>query len=176
MEIESTHLGVEIHDGVGFSVRNQANINLVSGGLHAHTPTSRKTRTDPGPETTSGTYALRDLLSIKTTINAGSGSVSGTPTHGSSTDLKSTSRSITADITPYEADTSSSTLRTFTRSGMMAMNLRSPYRNPGTVISSLTSSHKSNSGSIKLTYPQAWEGRIEGGTNSRSPRSKAHLV
>lgn len=166
---------MEIHDEVGFSVRNQVNINLVSGGLDAHTSTSRKTRTDPGPETTSGTYALRDL-SIKTTINAGSGPVSGTFIRGSSTDLKSASRSITADITPYETDASSSTLRTFTRSGMMAMNLRSPYRNPRTVISSLTSSHKSNSGSMKLTYPQAWEGRIEGGTNSRSPRSEAHLV
>lgn len=147
------------------------------GGLHAHTFISRKTRIDLGSGSTSGTYALRDLLSIKTTtINAGTGSVSGTFIHGSSTDLKPTSGSITADITPYEADTSSSTLRTFTKSGMMAMNLRSPYRNRGTVISSLTNSHKSNSGSIKLTYPQAREGRIEGGTNSRSLRSEAHLV
>jgi hypothetical protein len=146
---------VEIHDGVGFSVRNQANISLMSGGLHAHTFISRKTRIDLGSGSTSSTYALGDFLFIKTTINAGSGSVSGTFIHDSSTDLKSTSRSITADTTPYETDTNSSTLRTFTRFGMMAMNLRSPHRNPRTVISSLTSSHKSNSGSMKLTYPQA---------------------
>ena len=72
LEIGSTHLGVEIHDGVDFSVSNQANINLESGGLYTHTFISSKTRIDLGSGSTSGTYALRDLLSVKTT----SGSIS----------------------------------------------------------------------------------------------------
>ncbi|OCL09726.1 hypothetical protein AOQ84DRAFT_387981 [Glonium stellatum] len=217
LKIRSKHLGVEIHEGAEFSVSNQTDVALISGSLHAHTFRSRKTTIDIISGSVSGTYALRDLLSIKTrsgsinvdvqpkeadkehpapavfwagsmagsikvrfetfaipsrdyqtTVDGNMGSLAGTFIHGSSTDLKTTSGSITVDITPYEASASPFTLRTFSMSGRTAVDLRSPYKNPRSAISNLTSSHKTHSGSLHLTYPPEWEGKIEGGTHSGS--------
>ncbi|OCK78550.1 hypothetical protein K432DRAFT_427207 [Lepidopterella palustris CBS 459.81] len=103
-----------------------------------------------------------------TTVDATMGSVTGNFIHGSATELKTQSGSITADILPYDADAGPSTLRTFTRSGMTAVEVLAPYTNRGTPMKRLTSEHRGNSGSIKLTYPQEWEGTIEGGTMSGS--------
>ncbi|KAF2503392.1 hypothetical protein BU16DRAFT_577195 [Lophium mytilinum] len=104
----------------------------------------------------------------KTAIVSRSGLVSAVLIHGSSTDIKVGSGSITADIIPFEADAGLSTLNTNTRSGMTKVTLKPPYKNPGTAISRLTSSHTARSGAMVLHYPQEWEGAINGGTHSGS--------
>ncbi|KAF2805203.1 uncharacterized protein BDZ99DRAFT_396385, partial [Mytilinidion resinicola] len=215
--IHAHHLSVNIYDGVNFGVTDKTTIQLNAGSLDARPFESREITIDIGSGAVSGTYALKDLLSIKTksgaitvdvepkeadndhlapavfraeslsglvkvkfdtfdipardyktTINSKTGLVSAVLIHGSSTDIEVGTGSITADIIPFEADAGPSTLYTNTRSGMTRLTLQAPYKNSGTTISRLTSSHKGLSGAMVLGYPQEWEGAIHGGTRSGS--------
>lgn len=102
----------------------------------------------------------------RTIINTYVGSISGSYIHGSKTELESKSGSINADILPYSADDYTSTLSTFTSTGMSTIRLQSPYK--GTTIKRMTSSHTAQTGSLNLLYPQEWEGNITGGTKTGS--------
>ncbi|KAJ8112987.1 hypothetical protein OPT61_g4778 [Boeremia exigua] len=66
LNIEAIHLGMQIHSGTDFSVRNTSSISLTSGTLDASMLKSQRTflRTTSG--SISGKYALSDLLDIDT--------------------------------------------------------------------------------------------------------------
>jgi DUF4097 and DUF4098 domain-containing protein YvlB len=89
------------------------------------------------------------------------GSIDGTFIHGSRTSLQSVAGSIAADILPFKAGDHPSTIETDSRSGETNVEIKSPYRASGS-LSKLTSTHKTISGAIGLTYPQEWEGHLDG--------------
>jgi hypothetical protein len=67
LNIEATHLGMQIHSGVDFSVTNTTSISLTTGTLDAVSLNSRETRLKTTSGSISGKYALADLLLINTT-------------------------------------------------------------------------------------------------------------
>ncbi|KAF9690748.1 hypothetical protein EKO04_010934 [Ascochyta lentis] len=66
LEVEATHLGMQIHSGVDFSVTNTTSISLTSGTLDASSLDSRETRLKTTSGSISGKYALSNLLAIDT--------------------------------------------------------------------------------------------------------------
>ncbi|KAF2834728.1 hypothetical protein M501DRAFT_999972 [Patellaria atrata CBS 101060] len=103
-----------------------------------------------------------------TTINEKDGSVSGSLIHGTSTSITSYSGSISVDILPFEADPGRTTLRTSSHSGSQAVNILTPFKDAGTPMKHLQSSHKSKSGQLSMSYPKEWEGEIKGSVSSGS--------
>lgn len=101
----------------------------------------------------------------QTIVKTQQGSISGRLVHGTSTVVESQSGSLAFDLLPYSAS-DESTLKTHSQSGMTQVNVASPHT--GSTMKHMTSSHTTGSGSLHLTYPQAWEGKISGGTNSGS--------
>lgn len=212
--MQSTHLGAQIHEGVSFSVTNQTSISLTTGTLDSTSFNSRSTYLKTISGSISGKYSLFDLVSIstksgsvnvniepkeaapdssapalfvanslsgsiradferrkipardyQTRINTTVGSIDGTFIHGSRTGLASVAGSITADIVPYAASGAPpSLLSTSTIDGQTTMRIRAPYLAPGAppAMAGLMSTHSSVSGILDLTYPQEWEGRLEG--------------
>lgn len=108
---------------------------------------------------------VRDYqVTVKTNV----GSIDGTFIHGSKTAFDSISGSINADILPLSGSSYASALDTSTKSGDTKLKLRAPYAKSNGLLSKLTSSHKSNSGSLDLTYPREWAGHLVGSTRSGS--------
>ncbi|KAF2703329.1 hypothetical protein K504DRAFT_508233 [Pleomassaria siparia CBS 279.74] len=96
--------------------------------------------------------------SIETTV----GSVDGTFIHGSKTSMETVAGAIKVDIMPFKSGDYPSTLTTSSNSGETKIKLVAPYKSTGSVMSGLTAKHKSISGAMNLTYPQEWEGHLEG--------------
>lgn len=208
--IQAIHLGMQIHEGVNFSVTNGTSISLTTGTLDASSFNSRETRLETISGSISGKYSLLDLLSIVTksgsvninvdpqekaadgpstalfyastmsgsirvdserkkiperdyvvSINSTAGSIDGTFIHGTKTEISSVAGGINVDLLPYSSD-GSSILTTKTTDGETKINLRAAYKAPGIAMGKLLSTHTSVSGSINLTYPQEWEGHMEG--------------
>ncbi|OAG11944.1 uncharacterized protein CC84DRAFT_1079908 [Paraphaeosphaeria sporulosa] len=208
--VQAIHMGMQIHEGVNFSVTNGTSITLTTGTLDASSFNSRETRLETISGSISGKYSLLDLLSIVTksgsvninvdpkekaadgpstalfyastmsgsirvdterkkiperdyvvSINSTAGSIDGTFIHGTKTDFSSVAGGINVDLIPYSAD-GSSILTTKTTDGETRINLRATFKAPATAMSKLVSTHTSVSGSINLTYPQEWEGHLEG--------------
>ncbi|KAF9741608.1 hypothetical protein PMIN02_004177 [Paraphaeosphaeria minitans] len=208
--VKAIHMGMQIHEGVNFSVTNGSSITLTTGTLDASSFNSRETRLETISGSISGKYSLLDLLSIVTksgsvnvnvdpkekavdgpstalfyastmsgsirvdterkkipardyvvSINSTAGSIHGSFIHGSKTDMSSVAGGINVDLMPYSAD-GGSVLTTKTTDGETRINLRTPYKAPATAMSKLASTHTSVSSSINLTYPQEWEGHLEG--------------
>lgn len=90
------------------------------------------------------------------------GSLDGTFIHGSKTSLYTVAGSITADFLPFKSGDFASELITNSHSGETMVTIRSPYKASGTGVNKLMTRHKSVSGAIDLTYPQEWEGHLEG--------------
>lgn len=66
MNIEATHLGMQIHGGVDFSVKNTTYISLTSGTLDASMLKSQSTYLRTTSGSISGKYMLSNLLAIDT--------------------------------------------------------------------------------------------------------------
>jgi hypothetical protein len=66
LNVEATHLGMQIHGGVNFTVTNTSAISLTSGTLDASMLNSRQTYLKTTSGSISGKYALSDLLVIDT--------------------------------------------------------------------------------------------------------------
>ncbi|KAF3036350.1 hypothetical protein E8E12_007871 [Didymella heteroderae] len=66
LNVEATHLGMQIHGGVNFTVTNTSAISLTSGTLDASMLNSRQTHLKTTSGSISGKYALSDLLVIDT--------------------------------------------------------------------------------------------------------------
>ncbi|KAF2433281.1 hypothetical protein EJ08DRAFT_676824 [Tothia fuscella] len=100
-----------------------------------------------------------------TTITTKQGSIRGCYLHGKNTTVSTSQGEILADILPYAADSSESTLDTSTGAGAHSLKVRSPYLNPDTPIKRLNSKHCTSVSSLTLEYPPEWEGTIEGKVN-----------
>ncbi|KAF2200103.1 hypothetical protein GQ43DRAFT_88818 [Delitschia confertaspora ATCC 74209] len=216
LNITSAHLGMQIHNGIVFTVTNRTTISLISGTLDAPPFNSRETVIQTVSGSISGKYSLLDLLAIKTvsgsvninveprpadekasvpavftatsmsgsiraemktknipsrnyraSISTGVGTIESTLIHGSETTLKSMAGEITADIIPYSLGGSdgktNSVLSTQTDSGQTNLRILSPYKNSSTrSLAQLTSSHKTISGALDLSYPEEWKGHLNG--------------
>lgn len=99
------------------------------------------------------------IVSMNTTV----GSIDGTYIHGSRTGITSSAGSINVDLMPYSVG-DSSMLTTHTTDGQTVLKLRAPYTKAGSAnaMSKMVSTHTSVSGQLDLTYPQSWEGHLEG--------------
>jgi hypothetical protein len=210
-DVESVHLGMQLHNGVDLTVSNETTISLTTGTLDALPFDSRQTRLKTVSGSISGKYPLKDLLTVDTVsgsvninvepkekaeggpdaavfrvkslsgsvrtdfernnipardyqtyISTNVGSVDGTYIHGSITSFQTVAGYITADIMPFTHSSASSTISTQSRVGQTNIKLRAPYMGAGTAISNLTTSHQSVSGALDLTYPQEWEGHLDG--------------
>jgi hypothetical protein len=103
-----------------------------------------------------------------TAVVSTGGSISGRYLHGKSTTIQSSSASLDVEILPYAADKLASSLYTKSISGSQKIRLLSPYLDPGTAITRLSSTHTVGSGQLTLQYPEEWEGRLSGQTTSGS--------
>lgn len=213
-----------------------ASITTVRGKVHADYLSSRTTYIETTSSSISGTYALRDLLSVKSTsgsisiavdpqnaspedpdhpadfhaasnsgsinvdiptdsfdadalpdrdyrtrVEAHSSSIKGNYILGSSARFETNSGGLDLRILPFST-AEASTLRTSSGSGHTTLELLSPYTaaealtgRPG-VLDHVTSSHKSHSGSLHLTYPDEWEGVVDGESSSGSIRVRGEDV
>lgn len=210
-DIKATHLGMQLHNGVEFSVSDKTSISLTTGTLDAASLNSRETHLETISGSISGRYSLYDLISITTksgsvnvnidpkeaaqggsepalflanslsgsiradfkrteiperdyqvSINTTVGSIDGTFIHGSKTEMATIAGQINADILPFKSGDYASILTTSTTDGQTMLNMRAPYDNPGVAMGKLVSTHKSVSGILNMTYPQEWEGHLEG--------------
>ncbi|KAF2824659.1 hypothetical protein CC86DRAFT_353141 [Ophiobolus disseminans] len=64
LDISATHLGMQIHNGVDFSVTNSTHISLTKGTLDAASFHSRETYLKTISGSISGMYSLLDLVSV----------------------------------------------------------------------------------------------------------------
>lgn len=122
---------------------------------------------------TSGTIPSRNYISH---IETSSGSIDGSYYLGSETIFHTNSASIKVDLLPIYDSADLSKLHVSTSSGEQAITILPPYQSPGSF--KYPSEHKfqSTSGSLKLKYPQEWEGYIEGETLSGSVDIKGRDV
>jgi DUF4097 and DUF4098 domain-containing protein YvlB len=216
LKIQSSHLGMQVHNGVNFTVKNTTAISLTTGTLDSVSFNSRETHLKTISGSISGKYSLFDLVSIETksgSVNvniepkeavegsspsavfkanslSGSvradfertripprdyqvditttvGSVDGTFIHGSRTEIISIEGQIAADLLPYSSTNldTPSILTTTTTDGQSLITVRSPYKSKkstSTIMNKMVSTHKSVNGVMDLTYPQEWEGSVEG--------------
>jgi len=104
----------------------------------------------------------------RVSIDSKSGSVHGNMLHGQYTSIATTSGTVQMQLTPYVAEKYASTMRISTGSSSQDVTLLSPSNQLGAPISNMSSTHSTNSGSLKLAYPREWEGTIEGHSTSGS--------
>lgn len=226
--------------GPAFEHVDSTTITAVRGRVQAAYLSSRKTYIETTSSSISGTYALRDLLAVKsssgsikinvdpknassedpehpadfrassnsgsidvgyltdsiggdeipdrdytTRVSTSSSSIKGSYILGSNAKLDSNSGSIDARILPYFANKASA-LRTSSGSAQTRLRLLSPYTtttlphapyNPRSdILDHLKSTHKTISGSLHLTYPDEWEGIIDGSSTSGSIRVRGEDV
>ncbi|KAF2275470.1 uncharacterized protein EI97DRAFT_451029 [Westerdykella ornata] len=208
--VHATHLGMQVHHGVGLSVTNTTSISLTTGTLDASSLISRETKLETISGSISGKYALFDLIWISTisgsvninvepmeggtegapavfqaqslsgsiradfkreripardyqlSLSTKVGSIDGTFVHGSRTLFQSVAGSITADILPFSPGDDETTIETDSRSGETKVKIQSPHGDQPRGLNRLVSNHKTISGAIDLTYPQEWEGHLDG--------------
>lgn len=178
-----------------FALRDLLRIQSQSGSVNIDVLPKEVDEKSPAPAqfsviTASGSIQARSPLEgnlperdYRTSIESRSGSLSGDYIHGSLTTLVSNSGSIKINVLPYYAEhCSGSLLGTYGHSGQHKVLVLPPYldkvvtgecdvapgRPTSEVLNNLQSDHQSTSGSLDLSYPQAWEGMIEGKTTSGS--------
>lgn len=157
-----------------YSLRNQVSVKTHSGSVNINIspqPALEKDVDSPAifridaksasirADFDTGNIPPRDYQAY---INTTMGSVDATIVHGSHTEIGSVAGFVTADIVPYITSPAASTLYTNTGAGQLALTLRSPYRATGVPMTSLLSTHVSSSGGIEVTYPEEWQGVIDG--------------
>jgi hypothetical protein len=209
--VVSTHMGMQVHSGVDFTITNSTSISLTTGTLDAAALNSRRTYLKTISGSISGKYALNNLVSVNTKsgsvninvepkaaaaslsepavfmvdslsgsirvdferkhiperdyqtyANTTVGSIDGTFIHGSRTEINSIAGFVTADLLPFRSGDYASTISTHTHSGQTSLTVRSPYKARNVPMTGLTSVHKTISGSLGITYPQEWDGRVDG--------------
>jgi hypothetical protein len=128
----------------------------VSGTLTVHFPT-----TDSSP------LPLRTYITRISTVSA---TISGTYILGATTSLQTTSGTISASLLPLHRTRDRSTLHVISTSSSIDLRVLAPHSFPGPSFAALPSSHdfRSRSGSLRLRYPDAWEGAVSGRSLSGS--------
>ncbi|KAF7190223.1 hypothetical protein HII31_08554 [Pseudocercospora fuligena] len=113
----------------------------------------------------------------QTRIETQSGNVGGTYILGAFTSFHTQSGSVKPRLAPVFNSTAPSKLRVDTKSASQTVSILRPHQYPGD-FAQLMMEHKytSFSGSLHLTYPQEWEGYIEGETMSGSIHVKGRDI
>lgn len=168
-----------------FALRDLLSVRTQSGSISVSVDPKESDATHPKPAeftamSSSGRIVARfptggDIpeRDYRTLVSSSSGSVSGSYIHGSTSSFSSHSSSVEVDVLPYFAKQHASyenSLQSDSGSGSTRLELLPPYNEPGTVISGLHSTHKSSSGSVRIQYPQEWQGTIKAQTASGSLR------
>jgi hypothetical protein len=211
LNIASLHMGMQIHNGVDFSVTNSTHVSLTKGTLDAAAFNSRETHLKTISGSISGLYSLHDLITVTSKsgsvnievepmaatasssssaifkvdahsssvrtdfkrkriperdyqvyINTTVGSVDATLIHGSRTEINSVAGFVNVDLLPYKSGDYASTIHTNTQSGQTKVTLRTPYKAKNIPFLGLTGIHQTTSGELDVTYPQEWEGHVNG--------------
>lgn len=104
----------------------------------------------------------------KNDISTASGSITATLLHSSQTSLRTASGQIVAAIHPHGSLSTPSLLSTDSTSGSTTVTVHNSLSHPSSSMRALSASHHFISGSLKLSYPSQWQGRIFGETVSGS--------
>ena len=100
----------------------------------------------------------------QTQIALGSGSLKATLIHGSRLTMTSSSGSVKAALSPHGSPEDESYLYTKTQSGYTDIAVFSSISHPGKPMRQFYGDYRYVSGSLKIRYPEEWEGKVEGQT------------
>lgn len=130
-------------------------LSTSSASIRATTPTIHSSQPIPN----------RDY---KNDVSTASGSITATLLHSSQTSLRTASGQILAAIHPHGSLSTPSLLSTDSTSGSTTVTVHNSLSHPSSSMRALSASHHFISGSLKLSYPSQWQGRIFGETVSGS--------
>ncbi|MCJ1287521.1 hypothetical protein MMC26_006873 [Xylographa opegraphella] len=156
----SIKINVEPKDALGSKpVPAVLKLHTVSGTIHVDTP---MLLLEDGTFLTSN-VPVRDY---QTDITSSSGSLHAGIVHGSRLNMQTSSGSITGVLSPYGSLDDDSHLTVSDGSGSVDMTILSSISNPGKPMRNFYSEYKCTTGSLRLHYPEEWEGTVEGETIS----------
>ncbi|MCJ1351468.1 MAG: hypothetical protein MMC33_001452 [Icmadophila ericetorum] len=130
-------------------------VSTISGSVHIDTPAIAQAR-DKSLATKIPNRNYRTM------VNSSSGALRLNLLHRSETLLATHSGSINTHLTLYGCVTCESIIDTETISGATDITVLPSLSNPSQSIRSLKGDYKFQMGSMRITYPRQWEGRIEG--------------
>ena len=106
----------------------------------------------------------------RTILGATSGSIDADLVHGTSTQIHGSSGHVKVALSPVGPVNEISSIEVLTHSGSQAVTIRPSLTNLGEPMRKLYGSYVHGTGSLRLKYPDEWEGKIEGRTMSGSVR------
>ena len=185
---------IEIHTGSGsvsgtYPLYDLLKVSTQSGSISVDVDPQEASRSEPKPavlelHSTSGTVSVdtpmlatnnKSALSSKvpyrdyqTQISSNSGSLQVTLIHGSSTTLTSSSGAVRAALSPLGPPEEESYLYTKTRSGSTDITVFPSVSHPRKPMRQFYGDYRYQSGSLKIRYPEEWEGTVQGQTSSGS--------
>jgi DUF4097 and DUF4098 domain-containing protein YvlB len=133
----------------------ELSVNSLSGTIDVRLPVN-------------GSLPKRDY---QTRLESVSSDIRGSYIHGSSTSIHTSSGDIHVDLLPYVADPQQNpNLHTATHSGATDIRMLSPHSFPGDSFAAIHSDHKTTSisGTVKIAYPDEWEGLVAADSTSGS--------
>ena len=136
-------------------------LHTLSGSITARTPAMFRAFTEEGKST----VPPRDYRSA---VSTSSGSIHVGLIHGSKTSVGCNSGRIDATLAPYGFLKARSDIDVSSHSGSIDTTVLPSLSDPGEPMRYLWSSYRYTSGSLRMTYPSDWEGKIEGSTISGS--------
>ena len=170
-----------------YSLYDLLSISSSSGSVNVNIELKEASSSSPKPArlrliTSSGSIqAYTPFLSAnvpnrtyETDVSSNSGSIDATLVHGKRTSMYTTSGRITASLSPYGPTTSRSDLDVHTTSGSIDVSIQSSLSDPTAPMRKFYASYRTGSASLRLRYPEQWEGIVEGQTSTGSMRINWH--
>ena len=132
-------------------------LHSMSGRVSVNTPMLAATN----KSAMASTIPSRDY---QTQISSGSGGLHATLIHGSRTTMTSSAGSVTAALSPQGPPEEESYLYTKTQSGSTDIAVLPSISHPGKPMRQFYGDYRYLSGSLKIRYPEEWEGKVDGQT------------
>ncbi|PPJ59616.1 hypothetical protein CBER1_01205 [Cercospora berteroae] len=165
-----------------YALRDLLHLKSQSGSINVNVDPKREDSKHPSPaeflvHTSSGSVKVNTptsgdipIRNYRTRIETSSGSITGDFILGMLNSFHTQSGTVRATLLPIYDSTEVSFLHTDTKSASQTLTILPPYAFPGNSIAQLRSDHKffSTSGTLRLQYPDEWEGDIYGDTTSGS--------
>lgn len=164
-----------------FALRDVLSLKTVSGDIDVTVDPKRADPDRPKPAEFTAVTASGDIdaqfpttgdipsREFRTRLETVSASIRGTYIAGSTIAVHTISGDVSAALLPYyAADTQSVSIHTSSRSGATKLNVLPPYHHEDWPSRSSEHRSASTSGDIDITYPEQWEGTIDGQTNTGS--------
>ncbi|KAF2208837.1 hypothetical protein CERZMDRAFT_48494 [Cercospora zeae-maydis SCOH1-5] len=165
-----------------YALRDLLSLKSQSGSVQVEVDPKREDSKHPSAAefmiyTSSGTVKATNptagdipIRNYRTRIETVSGSVTGDFILGMLTSFHTQSGTVLAKLLPVYDSTDASILHSDTTSASQSLTILPPYAYPGDSFAKLHSDHKftSTSGTLRLQYPDEWEGGIHGETTSGS--------